>query len=214
MSFVMTYNSLVDKIKEYLERTDSSLVDQIPTFIQLAETRLARELKHLGFQRVVTNTFSQGQATVAKPSRWRETISFNYGSGTGNNTRNTVFQRSYEYCRTYWPDPTVTGAPKYFADYNYSNWLIAPTPDSAYPFEIVYYEMVQPIDSTNQTNWLTEFAPDLLLYATLLETAPYLKVDERIPVWQQMYDRAMAAEKGQDIHRLVDRDQISMEGSK
>ena len=56
-----------------------------------------------------------------------------------------------------------------------------------------------------QTNWLTDYAPTLLLYATLLEAAPMLKNDERVPVWQQMYDRSASTLNGQDLLKVVDR---------
>ena len=56
-----------------------------------------------------------------------------------------------------------------------------------------------------ETNWLTEYAPDLLLYAALLEAAPFLKKDERIGTWQAMYDRAAQALSGEDLKRIMDR---------
>ena len=56
-----------------------------------------------------------------------------------------------------------------------------------------------------QTNWITEYAPDVLLYATLLEATPFLKKDERIGTWQAMYDRAAQALNGEDLKRILDR---------
>lgn len=56
-----------------------------------------------------------------------------------------------------------------------------------------------------QTNFITEYAPDLLLYATLLESAPFLKNDERITTWQTMYDRAAKALDNEDVGRILDR---------
>lgn len=205
MAYVLTYDNLVDLLEVYLERTDSALVDKIPTFILLAQTRISREIKQLGTRRVVTGTFSGGTAVVQKPNDWRETISINYGTGTSSNTRVTLLPRGYEYLRNYWPDPTQTSSNvNYYSDYNYNYWLVAPTPDSNYPFEVLYYSTLKPIDDTTATNWITEYAPDLLLYACLLETAPFLKVDERIQVWQQLYDRALAALNGEATARIED----------
>ena len=156
-------------------------------------------------RQVVTSTFSGGTSVIQKPNDWRETISINYGTGTSSNTRNTLLPRSYEYCRNYWPDPTqASSVVSYYSDYNYNYWLVAPTPNSSYPFEIMYYSTPKPIDDTTQTNWLTQYAPDLLLYACLLEAAPFLKVDERIQVWQALYDRALAAINGEAEARIED----------
>jgi hypothetical protein len=45
---VMTYDSLVFDIQQYLERTDQATLTQIPRFIMLCEQTLAADLKFLG----------------------------------------------------------------------------------------------------------------------------------------------------------------------
>lgn len=204
MAFSLTYTSLVAALEDYLDRSNTELVARIPTFIQFAETRVARELRILAFTRAVTTSLTAGTAIVAKPADWRETISINLGTGTNNNARNIILPRSYEYLRSYAPDPTVTGTPKYYADYDRKHWLFAPTPSAPSPIEVVYTALVQPLDANNQTNVLTDYAPDMLLYAALLESAPYLKNDERIAVWQGAYDRCLKAEVIDDIRNLID----------
>jgi hypothetical protein len=205
MSAQMTYTSLVASIEAYLDRSDAELIANIPQFIKNAEVRVARELRILAFITAATDTFTPSQAIVAKPANWRETVSINVGTGTGNNTRNPVLPRTYDYLRSYWPDPTVTGVPKYYADYDLNHWLVAPTPTAAYPFEVVYYQLLQGLDAAHQTNVLTDYAPDMLLYACLLESAPYLKDDARIATWQARYDRCLQAEVLDDVRNLIDR---------
>lgn len=216
MPQAMTFNTLKDDVRSYLERgasasTDPIVFAQIPNLINLAERRISRDLKIQGFQTVVVTTMQTGVAVVAKPDRWRETISMNIGTGNQNNTRVQIFPRAYEYCRTYWPDQTQVDEPVFYADYNYTNWLFVPTPDQDYPIEILYYELPALLDDTNQTNWLTEFAPNLLLYATLLEATPFLKNDERIPVWQTMYAQAAQALNGEDLKKILDRGAVRNE---
>jgi hypothetical protein len=204
----MTFTSLQSDIHNYLERggaTDPIVFEQIPRLITLAERRIARELKIQGFQNVVTMTMQSDVAVYAKPDRWRDTISINYGTGTGNNTRVQVYPRSYEYVREYWPNETETDPPKFYADYNYNYWIFAPTPDAAYPVEILYYELPPLLDDTNQTNWLSEYAPNLLLYGSLVEATPFVKDDQRVQLWQSYYDRALAALNGEDLQKIVDR---------
>lgn len=212
MTYVMTYTSLVSDIQNYLERTDSTLVASIPNFIAMAEARLARELKILGFIRPVTSTFVLGEPILAKPTNWRETVSFNIGTGTGLRSRKEVYPRTYEFARAVSPDPTSLGEPRFYSDYDFNHWFLSPTPDQAYPFEVLYYELVKPLDESNQTNYLTEITPDLLLYATLLQSAPYLKDDQRIATWQAYYDRALQAENGMDMRQILDRAMRTPEG--
>jgi hypothetical protein len=117
----------------------------------------------------------------------------------------------YEYLRSYWPNALETDTPVFYSDYDYSHWLIAPTPDAEYPFEILYYELPPLLDDTIQTNWLTEYAPQLILYGTLLEATPFLKNDERIGTWQQFYDRAAAMLNGEDLAKIFDRAAVRKE---
>jgi len=69
----------------------------------------------------------------------------------------------------------------------------------------LYYEQPALLGDNLQSNWLTEYAPDVLLYASLLEATPFLKDDERVPVWSEMYNRAAQALSGQDMGRIMDR---------
>lgn len=216
MATTTTFTTLKEDVQRYLERgatmsTDPVMVEQLPRLINLAERRIARELKVQGFINVVTGTLTPGQSVYPKPDRWRDTVSVNIGTGAGSNTRKQLFTRAYEYVRQYWPDESATGEPVFYADYDYTHWLFAPSPDAAYPFEILYYELPPLLDENVQTNWLTEFAPQLLLYGTLLEATPFLKNDERIQVWQAMYDRSAAMLNGEDLAKVLDRNAVRKE---
>ena len=204
----MTFTSLQSDIRNYLERggaTDPIVYEQIPRLITLAERRISRELKIQGFQTVVNSTMQASVAVYPKPDRWRDTISINYGTGTGNNVHTPVFARSYEYIRQYWPNETLAGAPKFYADYDYKHWIFAPTPAAAYPLEVLYYELPPLLDDNNQTNWLSEFAPNILLYGSLVEATPFVKDDQRVQLWQSYYDRSLAALNGEDLQKIIDR---------
>ena len=203
---VMTYDSLVGDISSYLERTDQATLDKIPTFIMLAEQVIAAELKFLGNLTVATSTMVAGQATIDKPARWRKTVSINV---TVNGERNPVLLRKYEYLRQYWPDPTDTDVPKFYCDYDYTHWLVAPTPAAAYNYEVLYYERLEPLDSSNQSNWFTQYAPQALLYGSLLQAMPFLKNDERIPMWQAQYQAIIQTLKVEDVTRIADRQTIA-----
>jgi hypothetical protein len=199
---VMTYDSLVENIQSYLERSDTATLEKIPLFIMLAEQIIASQIKFLGNMTVNTSTMVIGQSIIDKPARWHKTVSFNV---TVAGQRQPVLLRKYEYLREYNPDASVTGVPAYFGDYDYTHWLVAPTPDAAYEFEVLYYERIQPLDSSNQTNWFTIYAPQALLYGSLLQAMPFLKNDERMPMWQQNYDLIIQTLKAEDVQRIGDR---------
>ena len=205
---VMTYDSLVGDIQAYLERTDAATIAQIPRFIMLAEQVIASQIKFLGNLTVNSSSMTAGNPVIDKPARWHKTVSMNV---TVSGTRNPILLRKYEYLREYWPTPTNTDIPKFYCDYDYSHWLVAPTPTSAYTFEVLYYERVQPLDSSNQTNWFTTYAPQALLYGSLLQAMPFLKNDERMGMWQQQYDLIMQTLKSEDVSRVGDRSAVVLD---
>lgn len=207
MAETLTFDSLQTDLRQYLERgtsVDPTVFEQLPRLINLAERQLANSLKILGFVNVVTDVMTIGQSVIPKPDRWRDTISINFGVGA-TQIRTPLFPRVYEYLRRYWPDEDLTDQPKFYADYDYFNWLIAPSADFAYPFEVNYWELPALLDGANQTNWTTDFAPNSLLHGALLQATPFLNNDERIPVWQGIYDRDVMILEAQDVRRIIDR---------
>jgi hypothetical protein len=205
---VMTYDSLVEDISSYLERSDEQTLAKIPTFIMLAEQVIASQIKFLGNLTVNTSTMVASQAVIDKPARWHKTVSMNV---TVAGRRIPVLLRKYEYLREYWPEPTETEVPKFYADYDYTHWLVAPTPAAAYNFEVIYYERPQPLDSSNQTNWFTTYAPQALLYGSLLQAMPFLKNDDRMPMWRAEYDLIINTLKAEDVARVGDRQAIAVD---
>ena len=199
---VMTYDSLVADISSYLERTDTATLQKIPTFIMLAEQIIASQIKFLGNLTPMQSVMTATESVIDKPARWHKTVSMNVVVA---GKRQPVLLRKYEYLREYWPDAIETGVPAYYADYDYTHWLVAPTPALPYSFEVLYYERVQPLDSSNQTNWFTTYAPQALLYGSLLQAMPFLKNDERMPMWKSEYDLIMQTLKQEDIQRIGDR---------
>jgi hypothetical protein len=204
----MTYDSLVENVQSYLERTDAATLEKIPLFIMLAEQTIAAQIKFLGNLTVNTSTMTTNANVIDKPARWHKTVSMNI---TVAGKRQPVLIRRYEYLREYWPDPAATGVPKFYCDYDYTHWMVAPTPDDDYVFEVLYYERLQPLDSSNQVNWFTIYAPQALLYGTLLQAMPFLKNDERVTLWQALYQQSMDVLVAEDRLRVADRQAVAVD---
>lgn len=210
MATAMTFNSLLVDLRRYLERgsaVDTEVFAQLPTLINLAERNIARGLKVLGTQNIVISVppaggLVAGTSVYQKPDRWRDTVSMNFAAV---NNRKPLFPRSYEYCRSYWPNSDERAEPEFYCDYGFSAWLIVPTPILTYNWEITYYQQPPLLDAVNQTNWLTEYAPDALLYRSLLECEPFLKNDARIQTWMNLFGQAMGGLDSEDLQRIIDR---------
>lgn len=209
MPTTMTFSSLRSDLQAYSERGtavfDQTVYNQIPSIINNCERRISRECKVQGFQEVVTSAMITGTRAYAKPDRWRETISMSIGTGASNNTRTFLRELAYEAAGVYWTSMNTNSQPRFYSDYDYSNYLIAPTPDAAYPWEIIYWQMPPLLDSSNTMNWLTNYAPNLLLHCCLVELYGFLKNDSEMQKWKIEYDRDMAALVGEDLQKIVDR---------
>lgn len=207
----MTYDSLVQDIKDYLERgslNDEKVIRQIPRIINNAERSLADRLKIQGYRYVLTSTATAGNPVIAKPDNWRNTVSINIGTGTGSNTRRTLRARSYEYLRSCYPNDTQLGLPQFYADYDQNHWIVAPSPQSNYPFEAIVYRLPDLLGETNQQNYLTQYTPNLLLYSCLTSMEPFLRNDSRMALWKSMREDEFNSVSAQDIMKMSDRAQI------
>lgn len=218
MAESMNFTSLKQDMRRYLERgnvSDTEVYAQIPRLITLAERSLARAIKVQGFIVPYIQTLQAGVSVYAKPARWRETVSMNYGSNTAGtaagNNRRFIYPRSLEYCRAYWPNSDDTDVPEFYADYDYDHWLIAPTPVAAFNWEVVTYSIPPLLGDDNETNWLTDYAPNALLYRALLEASPFLKNDERIQTWQNLYAAELATLDTEDLQNIANRASVRTE---
>jgi hypothetical protein len=199
----MTYDSLVEDVKRYCERNDASFVDQIPRLIMLTEQSIAAEIKTLMQLNVVNTTLTVNDPVLQKPVRWRKTVSMKVNG-------QPILNRSMDYV-TQFQSESPTGQPLYYGDYDYDHWAVAPIPNDDYTVQMIYYSRIQPLDIENQENLLTREAPQALLFGTLLQTQGYLKNTDKLAVWKGYYDAAIAALKGEDQRRMVDRNAVRQE---
>lgn len=201
----MTYTSLSAQILDWANRNDARTVAEVPNTIYLAEQELSRAINSVGVEFYVTSNFVANAPTIEKPSNWIRTVTFNYGTGENNNTVNQVFLRTYEYLRNYWPNPVETGPPQYYSDYGFTSFLLAPTPDLDYPFELAYIGLPLPLTVTNQTNWFTNFAPDALFYKCMKVMMTFLKNYSQALYWNDKAQEIIDGINGQDTVRKTDR---------
>ena len=229
MAAIMTFSTLKTDVTAYCERNNNAVfIEQLPRLIMLAENRLALEAKQQGFQTVVTGTF-QTFGTLAdpayllrKPSWWRETISFTYNDTTINAATGLAYGwtpvrlRSLEYVKNFWPVSSQPGKPRFYADYNAQNFLIAPSPNLTngynFEFELAYYARLQPLSEESEVNWLTENVPQLLFYAAMAEAQLFLKNHDKAATWLALYNDQKGALLGENAERLADRSEVVTRG--
>ena len=182
---ITNYSDLQATIASYLARTD--LTAQIPDFIQLAETRLRRDLRIRQMLKVVTTTMAGSDGTVELPSDFLQMRDLHI------NTDPIVvlkYESPSNFYRNTWS--TVTGIPVQYTILA-QEFQFAPKPDTNYTLQMMYYAAPPYLGNTNPSNVFLANCPDLVLYGALGEAAPYLMDDARLNTWASMYDRGLAA---------------------
>lgn len=200
---VMTYDSLVADVQNYMERNDAQFVAQIPSLIYLAEQSLAAEIKTLQQLTVVEVTVLAGQFILQKPALWKKTISMKANG-------QPIVKRTQDYLAQFTAESS-TGTVQYYAEYDYDNFMLSPTPSANTSIELTYYGLVQPLNTDNQQNLITREIPQALLFGTLLQAQGYLKAIDKLAVWKQYYTDAISAIKNEDKLRSIDRNTVAME---
>ncbi len=183
MTVISDYTSLQTAITEYLARDqDATLIARIPTFIQLFEAKANRTLFVRQMEARSSASIVSGVTDsefVLLPSDFQSMRRVRISSVTGKpclEFKSGTQMDEYRFSRS-----DVTDRPRYFTIFG-SEMELAPTPDSNYTIEMIYRASI-PALANNSSNWLLSLAPDAYLYGALLESAPYIKEDDRIQTW-------------------------------
>lgn len=203
MAFVLTYDSLTQQIQSYCQRYDLDFVAQIPAFITYGLTQISKDLEILGEVQVVQGTFIANNPVLRKPSLWINNVNFSVFSGD-NNDETFLANRSYPSAIQSQNEATQTGLPLFYADYDSENWLISPTPDQEYNYQISYFKQFLPLDLTTQTNWLTQNDPTSLLLACLVQASIWTGNTDMMAMVQSQYAASITSLIARDKSRMTD----------
>jgi hypothetical protein len=177
---ISTYVELQAAAANWLARDDLTL--RIPEFITLAEAKFNRVLFHPRMETRTTltvNTLLTSPEFLDLPTDFQTMRMVRLPDEVGKPRLQFMSQTQmddYRYSRD-----NVAGTPVYFTIVG-DQIELAPTPNEDMDVEVLYRANI-PALASNSTNWLLTMAPDLYLYGTLLEAAPYIQNDERLSVW-------------------------------
>lgn len=192
MGLALTYSTLVTMLQNWAESDDAEYTTQINNIIKTAEDIMVKDLNLDIFNTTAVGSFSTGQILVTKPSDMLVVRSLSFLSGV-----NTVFlqPRASDYILSYWPDPTTTGVPKFYAEYTTTQWMIGPSCNGIYTYTARYTKRPESLSSTNTTTWLSTYAGDALFLLCMVLSESYLKEDSneagRIAMFKKDYARTI-----------------------
>jgi len=172
MSF--TYAQLKTAIQDYTDNSETTFVNHLNDFIKASEEKLLKSVDLDYFRKNVTSTLTSSDQFLTVPSDYLASFSLQI---TASGSESFLLQKDVNYLREYTPAASTTGLPKYYARFDENNFILAPTPDSAYTIELHYF--YRPASLTagadGGTTWLSTNAPFALLYGALIEAYTFMK---------------------------------------
>lgn len=177
---INTYTNLQSAIASWLVRNDLTTV--IPDFIRLAEVRFNREIR---LREMITEATGTLDTTIALPDDFVQVDVFRLDTSPIR-----VLQpiSAAEGHRRY---GTIAGDARHFAIEG-ENLVPFPPQTGSVDYVLSYFAEI-PALASNATNWLLTRAPDVYLFASLAESAPYLAEDERSALWEAKYQAGKAS---------------------
>lgn len=181
----MNYEKLKSTVADWLHRTDLNKV--IPAFIKLAESRINRDIRVAEMETEIVGDVDGND--IELPDNYRQ-IKFLMIDGTPVNYVSNLQGHAYT--------NNILG-------YTQINNKIRPFAKEGSKYQLVYYAQVPSLSEDEPENWLLSKYPDIYLYATLIESAPYIKDDGRVATWATAYQNAITTLMQQnEIQRFGD----------
>jgi len=187
----MTYDELVTNIRNYTE-VDSNVFSNsvIDTFITMAENKILRDIDLDVFKKEVSGSMATSNRFLTAPT---DLLTHRYLMITDSAGDQIFLEfRDTSFMKEYWPDSASTGTPKYYSVWDQDTFYVAPTPDDTYTVQLGYIYRPAQLSSSNTTTWISNNAPEALLYACLIQAYSYTKgPTDMLQYFTQSYQQAV-----------------------
>jgi hypothetical protein len=186
----ITHADFLTQVRDYTEVDSNVLTDSIiDKFIRATELNVAGQVDYDDLRKYSTSTFTSGNRYVSLPADCmiiRSVQMINGSDRTFLERRDTSFISEYNSGGT-------TGEPRFWANWDDFNILVAPTPDSAYTIQINFIKDPPHFDSSTNT-YLSTYQETMLLHGVLTEAFSYLKGPQDLyTLYKSKYDEEVQA---------------------
>ena len=187
-----TYGTLKTAIQDYLDNSETTFTNNLDNFIQTTEERILKAVQLPVFRKNVTGSVTASDTYLAAPDDFLAPYSLAVLDGSNNYSY--LLLKHVSWIRDYTPAVATTGEPLYYAIFDNDSFILAPTPNSNYSVELHYYyrpNSLTTVSSSSQT-WLSENAPNAMLYGSLVEGAVFMKSDpQTIALYDSKFQEAL-----------------------
>ena len=186
----ITYTNFLTQVRNYTEVSSSVLSDTLlDQFIRNTELAIAGAVDYDDLRKFSNSNFTAGNRALSLPGDLKYLRAVKLTDG---GTEVFLEKRDQTFIAEFNPTGTQ-GQPKYYANYNDKNILVAPTPASALAVQIQYIKNAPHFDSST-TTMLSDQYENLLLYGVLVECFSYLKgPQDMYNLYKTRYDTELQA---------------------
>jgi len=98
---------------------------------------------------------------------------------------------------TQYPNAT-TGKPEKYTIVGTNRAYMRPIPDASYATKLIYTQQIPALSTTNTTNWVLTYHPDIYVERSMMEISIFLENDDRLQYWKGYYDQNVNDLMGDD----------------
>ena len=184
-----TYATLTTAIQDYTEVDSNVLTSTITDqFIENSEFRILRDIPIDAYKKQKIGNFVTGQDTINVPAKtlFVKGVQVYDSTSAATGANRWLEKKDESYLQEYVPstESAARAQPKYYAmfggatgvsDTTSGRLMISPAPDTTYTFKIHYETIPDGLSSSNTTTYISQYFPNGLLYACLVEAYGFLK---------------------------------------
>ena len=172
MSF--TFAQLKTAIQDYTDNTETSFVSHMSDFIKSAEERIFKSVDLEVFKKNVTSALTTSDKFLTLPSDYLASFSLQI---TTSGSETFLLQKDINFLQEAYDASSSTATPRFYAQFDPNNFIVAPTPNAAYALELHYYYRPDSLTAgaDSGTTWLSTNAPFALLFGSLVDAYIFMK---------------------------------------
>jgi|TARA_R100001530_G_scaffold1421_1_gene2613 hypothetical protein len=186
-----TYATLKTAIQDYMDNDETTFANNLDNFIKNTEEDILKNVELNYYKKNVTGTATSGSSYLGMPSDFLAPFSL---AVISSSVYYYLLLKHPSFIRDYTPNASTTGQPKYYGEFDNDTFILAPTPDDNYTFELHYFYRPTSLTAgaSDGTTYLSNNMPNVMLAGSLLQAAVFMKLDAaEIGTYKQNYDKEM-----------------------
>ena len=171
----ISYSDFLTQVRNFTEVDSNVLTDIIiGQFIRNTELDIAGKVDYDDTRKYATSSFTANKRYLVTPADFLIIRSLQVFADTSITSARTFMEKRDTSFISEYNGNGTTGLPKYYANWDETSIVVAPTPDQAYAVQLNYIITPPSFTSSNNT-YLSEYQQGMLLDGVLTEAYAFLK---------------------------------------